>query len=43
MIDPSDIILRKFLGPTLQGAAARAVILLGAFAALGAIAAWLIR
>jgi hypothetical protein len=43
MPDPSDTILRKFLGPNLQGAAARAVILLAAFAALGAIIAWLVR
>ena len=43
MPNSSDAILRKFLGPNLQVAAARAVILLAAFAALGAIVAWLIR
>jgi len=43
MPDLSDTILRRFLGPTLQGAAARAVILLGAFAALGAMVAWLVH
>ena len=43
MPDSSDTLLRRFLGPTLQGAAARAVILLAAFAAFGAIIAWLVR
>ncbi len=43
MPNSSDTILRKFLGQTLQRAAARAVMLLGAFAAFGAIIAWLVR
>jgi len=43
MPDSSDTILRRVLGPTLQGGAARAVIILGAFAALGAVVAWLVR
>ncbi len=43
MPNPSDTLLRTVLGPTLQGAAARAVMLLAAFSALGAIVAWLVR
>lgn len=39
----SDSLLRIVLGPTLQGGAARAVLLLGAFSALGALIAWLVR
>lgn len=39
----SDSMLRTVLGPTLQGGAARAVIILGAFSAFGAIIAWLVR
>ncbi len=42
-VESSDGILRSVLGSTLQGAAARAVILLGAFSALGAVIAWLVR
>lgn len=42
MPNPSDTLLRKILGPTLQGGAARAVILLGVFAALGALVAYLV-
>lgn len=42
MPNPSDTLLRTVLGPTLQGAAARAVMLLAAFAALGAVVAWLL-
>lgn len=43
MPNPSDTLLRRVLGPTLQGAAARAVIILAAFSALGAAVAWLVR
>jgi len=43
MSDSSDSMLRRVLGPTLQGGAARAVIILGAFSAVGALLAWLIR
>jgi len=39
----SDSLLRTVLGPTLQGGAARAVLLLGAFSAFGALIAWLVR
>ncbi len=42
-VESSDGILRSVLGTTLQGGAARAVILLGAFSALGALIAWLVR
>lgn len=42
MPNPSDTLLRTVLGETLQGAAARAVMLLAAFSALGAIIAWLV-
>lgn len=42
-VEASDGLLRSLLGNTLQGGAARAVILLGAFSALGAVIAWLIR
>lgn len=42
MPNPSDTLLRKVLGDTLQVAAARAVMLLAAFAALGALVAWLV-
>jgi hypothetical protein len=41
--ESSDSMLRSVLGPTLQGGAARAVILLGAFSFLGALIAWLVR
>jgi len=43
MSDSSDSMLRRVLGPTLQGGAARAVIILGAFSAVGALLAWLVR
>ncbi len=43
MPNQSDALLRTVLGPTLQTAAIRAVLLLAAFAALGAIFAWLLR
>ena len=42
-VESSDGILRTVLGSTLQGGAARAVILLGAFSFLGALIAWLVR
>ncbi len=43
MPNKSDTILRAVLGPTLQTASLRAVLLLAAFAALGAASAWLLR
>ncbi|HYZ62231.1 MAG TPA: hypothetical protein VE650_07235 [Acetobacteraceae bacterium] len=43
MPNPSDAILRKVLGPTLQTGALRAVLLLAAFAAVGAGCTWLLR
>ena len=42
MPNPSDTLLRNVLGNTLQVAAARAVFMLAAFAALGALIAWLV-
>ena len=42
MPNPSDTLLRTVLGETLQGGAVRAVMLLAAFSALGAIVAWLV-
>ena len=42
-VESSDGLLRSVLGNNLQGGAARAVILLGAFSALGALIAWLVR
>ena len=42
-LQASDGLLRSVLGNSLQGGAARAVILLGVFSALGAIIAWLVR
>lgn len=42
-VEASDGLLRSVLGNSLQGGAARAVILLGVFSALGAIIAWLVR
>ena len=39
----SDNILRTVLGPNLQVGALRAVLILAAFSALGALAAYLIR
>lgn len=43
MSNPSDSILRTVLGPTLQTAALRAILLLAGFAVLGSLCAWLIR
>ncbi|GAC1346190.1 MAG: hypothetical protein NVSMB18_27730 [Acetobacteraceae bacterium] len=43
MPNPSDTILRAALGPTLQIAALRAVLLLAVFALLGAGCTWLLR
>ena len=43
MSNPSDTLLRTVLGPTLQTAAIRAVLLLAAFAVLGGLFAWLLR
>ena len=43
MPNPSDTLLRSVLGPTLQTAALRAVLLLALFAALGAFCTWLLR
>ena len=42
MANTSDSILRKLLGPSLQGGAARLIIGLGVFSALGAGVAWLV-
>lgn len=42
MANTSDTILKAVLGSTLQGGALRMVLLLGAFAALGAAVAWLV-
>ncbi len=43
MPNPSDTLLRTVLGPTLQVAAVRAILLLAAFAFLGAGCTWLLR
>ncbi len=43
MPNTSDTILRAVLGPTLQTASVRAVLLLAAFAALGAATTWFLR
>jgi len=43
MANTSDTILRKVLGKTLQTGALRAVVLLGAFAFVGAFVAWLLQ
>ncbi len=43
MANPSDSFLRGLLGPSLQTAALRCVALLGAFAFLGALVAYLVR
>lgn len=43
MPNPSDDLLRAVLGPTLQGAALRAILLLAAFAFLGAGCTWLLH
>ena len=42
-VESSDGLLRSVLGNSLQGGAVRAVILLAAFSALGALIAWLVR
>jgi hypothetical protein len=41
MTNPSDKALRTVLGPNLQMGALRAVLILGAFAFIGACLAWL--
>jgi hypothetical protein len=43
MANPSDSFLRGLLGPSLQTAALRCVVLLGAFAFLGALVAYFVR
>ncbi len=43
MPNPSDTMLRNVLGPNLQVAALRAVLLLAAFAFLGAGCTWLLH
>lgn len=43
MANPSDNLLRTVLGPTLQTAALRAVLLLAAFAVVGAGCTYLLR
>ncbi len=43
MANPSDSLLRNLLGPSLQTAAMRAVLLLGAFAVLGAVVGYFVR
>lgn len=42
MANTSDTILKAVLGNTLQGGALRMILLLGAFAVLGAAVAWLV-
>ena len=42
MANTSDSIIRKLFAPSLQGGAARMVLGLGAFSALGAAVAWLL-
>lgn len=42
MANTSDTIFKAVLGSTLQGGAARMILLLGAFAALGAVVAWIV-
>ncbi len=42
MANPSDAFLRGLLGPSLQTASIRCVALLGAFAFLGAVVAYLV-
>lgn len=42
MANPSDSLLRGLLGPSLQTAAMRCVLLLGAFAVLGALVGYLV-
>ncbi len=41
--NPSDNVLRTVLGPTLQGGALRAILILAGFSFLGAVVAWLVR
>ena len=43
MANPSDSLVRALLGPSLQTAALRCVLLLGAFAVLGALVAYVVR
>lgn len=43
MANTSDTILRAVLGDTLQTGALRAILILGAFSAVGAVVAWLVR
>ena len=43
MPNPSDTVLRAVLGPTLQTAALRAILLLAGFAFIGAGCTWLFR
>ena len=42
MAQPGDNLIRRLLGPSLQGGAARMVLGLGVFSALGAGVAWLV-
>ncbi len=43
MANPSDSLLRTFLGPSLQVAAMRVVLLLALLAAIGAIVGYFVR
>lgn len=43
MPNPSDTIMRSVLGPTLQTAALRAILILAAFAFVGSGCTWLFR
>ncbi len=43
MANPSDSLLRKLLGPSLQVAAMRVILLLALLAALGAIVGYFVR
>ena len=43
MPNQSDTILRNVLGPTLQTASVRAILILAAFAVVGSGLAWLVR
>lgn len=43
MSNPSDNALRTVLGPNLQMGALRAILILGAFAFVGACLAWLVH
>ena len=42
-MNPSDKALRTVLGPNLQMGALRAILILGAFAFIGACCAWLVH